>query len=205
MSLPLNSGTFPLSPDPTPYPTPTPHLAGGLRCRETRGAQSRPWSLSPPSIQKHGAEQGSGPHPRPAWLPSAPRPLRGPPGFPPDVSPTPVGLFGATRACGCGVPGGGLVDRGGYAIRRVQPLCTLISLTLVIVVSLQIFSVLNSDDASAPALETQPQGDEEGESPQGAGWGAMGLGAGHGPVLRLTWDRLGLPFSSFICEASCPC
>nr|XP_030708794.1 SPARC-related modular calcium-binding protein 2 isoform X3 [Globicephala melas] len=28
-------------------------------------------------------------------------------------------------------------------------------------VSLQIFSVLNSDDASAPALETQPQGDEE--------------------------------------------
>uniref|UniRef100_H2QU20 SPARC related modular calcium binding 2 n=1 Tax=Pan troglodytes TaxID=9598 RepID=H2QU20_PANTR len=28
-------------------------------------------------------------------------------------------------------------------------------------VSLQIFSVLNSDDAAAPALETQPQGDEE--------------------------------------------
>ncbi|XP_020827730.1 SPARC-related modular calcium-binding protein 2 isoform X1 [Phascolarctos cinereus] len=28
-------------------------------------------------------------------------------------------------------------------------------------VSLQIFSILNSDDASAPALETQPQGDEE--------------------------------------------
>jgi len=31
---------------------------------------------------------------------------------------------------------------------------------------LQIFSILNSDDASAPALETQPQGDEEGEHQQ---------------------------------------
>uniref|UniRef100_A0A8C0LAB0 SPARC related modular calcium binding 2 n=1 Tax=Canis lupus dingo TaxID=286419 RepID=A0A8C0LAB0_CANLU len=42
-----------------------------------------------------------------------------------------------------------------------HPVCTLTELTLIIVVSLQIFSVLNSDDASAPALETQPQGDEE--------------------------------------------
>ena len=98
-----------------------------------------------------------------------------------------------------------LVDRGVYAIRRVQPLCTLTSLTLIIVVSLQIFSVLNSDDASAPALETQPQGDEEGECPQGAGWGSAGLGVDHGLVLRLAWDGLGLPFSSFIWEASCPC
>ncbi|CAH7305451.1 Smoc2 [Phodopus roborovskii] len=31
-------------------------------------------------------------------------------------------------------------------------------------VSLQIFSILNSDDAAAPALETQPQGDEEASS-----------------------------------------
>lgn len=44
-----------------------------------------------------------------------------------------------------------------------HPVYALTELTLIIVVSLQIFSVLNSDDASAPALETQPQGDEEGE------------------------------------------
>ena len=41
----------------------------------------------------------------------------------------------------------------------------------MIVVSLQMFSVLNSDDASAPALDTQPQGDEEGELGVGAGGG----------------------------------
>lgn len=56
-------------------------------------------------------------------------------------------------------------------------------LTLIIVVSLQIFSVLNSD-ASAPALETQPQGDEEGEL-RGTGVcgeqskGGPGPGRGH--------------------------
>lgn len=54
------------------------------------------------------------------------------------------------------------------------PARTLTSLTLIIVVSLQIFSVLNSDDAAAPALETQPQGDEEGEP--GAGIAQFGLG-----------------------------
>lgn len=100
--------------------------------------------------------------------------------------------------------GCGLVDRGVYAIRRVQPLCTLTSLTLIIVVSLQIFSVLNSDDASAPALETQPQGDEEGECPRGAGWGAAGLGALHGLVLRLAWDGLGLPFPALFARPRVP-
>lgn len=59
-----------------------------------------------------------------------------------------------------------------------QPACTLTSLTLIIVVSLQIFSVLNSDDASAPALDTQPQGDEEGELH--SGWGVVGGRAGLG-------------------------
>lgn len=66
-----------------------------------------------------------------------------------------------------------------------HPVCTLTELTLIIVVSLQIFSVLNSDDASAPALETQPQGDEEGEprigrSLAGGGWWTCTRG-GHGP------------------------
>ena len=164
-------------------------------------ARSRPWSLFLPSIQKHRAEQGAGPTPGPrcCLLPLArsggsqgPRPRPPPRG----------GVWRLARlwVCvhGCRAAGCGLVDCGVYAIRRVQPLCTLTSLTLIIVVSLQIFSVLNSDDASAPALETQPQGDEEGECPQGAGWGAAGLGADHGLVLRLARDGLGLPFSSFI-------
>lgn len=140
---------------------------------------------------------GGRPHPRPPLLPPAPRPLRGLPRPPP-----PRGCLAPRASVGLHlwVPHAGLwlVDRGVYAIRRVQPLCTLTSLTLIIVVSLQIFSVLNSDDASAPALETQPQGDEEGECPQGAGWGSAGLGVDHGLVLRLAWDGLGLPFSSFI-------
>lgn len=66
---------------------------------------------------------------------------------------------------------------------RFHPVCALTELTLIIVVSLQIFSVLNSDDATAPALETQPQGDEEGE-PRGkqglAGGGRRGAWGGHG-------------------------
>lgn len=199
MSLPLNSGTFPLSPDPTPYPTPTPHLAGGLAL------------ISVPALHSETrGRAGVRPPPQARVAAVRPSPAQGAPRVPARCLPHPRGVVWCHArlwVCvhGCGVPGGGLVGHGGYAIRRVQPLCTLISLTLVIVVSLQIFSVLNSDDASAPALETQPQGDEEGECPQGAGWGAVGLGVDHGPVLRLTWDRLGLPFSSFICEASCPC
>lgn len=85
---------------------------------------------------------------------------------------------------------------GVYASLRVHPVCTLTSLTLIIVVSLQIFSVLNSDDASAPALETQPQGDEEGE----CRWGVV-LGVGRGPGGAATssckdcaQDGLGWPF-----------
>ena len=86
-----------------------------------------------------------------------------------------------------------------YAILRVHPVCTLTSLTLIIVVSLQIFSVLNSDDASAPALETQPQGDEEGE----CRWGVV-LGVGRGPggaAMSSCGDcsgRAGLAFPTFM-------
>ena len=188
-------------------PPPPPWRRPG--CWETRGAPSRPWSLAQPSIQKPRAEQGSGPAPQ---IPHCCRPplahSGGSQGSHP-MSPPPRGVVWR-HAClffcvyGCCVLGCGLVDRGVYAIRRVQPLCTLTSLTLIIVVSLQIFSVLNSDDASAPALETQPQGDEEGECPRGAGWGAAGLGARHGLVLRLAWDGLGLSFPALFSRPRVP-
>lgn len=74
-----------------------------------------------------------------------------------------------------------------------HPVCTLTELTLIIVVSLQIFSVLNSDDATAPALETQPQGDEEGEPriQQGLAGGGrwMPTGEGGGNALAQSWAR----------------
>uniref|UniRef100_A0A8D2IWE9 SPARC related modular calcium binding 2 n=1 Tax=Varanus komodoensis TaxID=61221 RepID=A0A8D2IWE9_VARKO len=55
-----------------------------------------------------------------------------------------------TGYCWCVTPNGRPIS--GTAVAHKTPRCP---------VSLQIFSILNSDDASAPALETQPQGDEE--------------------------------------------
>lgn len=56
-----------------------------------------------------------------------------------------------------------VTGQGYVQILYLTHVCVLTSLTLITVVSLQFFSILNSDDASAPALETQPQGDEEGK------------------------------------------
>ena len=93
------------------------------------------------------------------------------------------GLGGVRDPPGCGW-GSGVRGPG------AQPLRTLTSLTLIIVVSLQIFSVLNSDDASAPALETQPQGDEEGES-AGSRVGFRGPGGGSRPCAQTRLGRAG--------------
>lgn len=73
---------------------------------------------------------------------------------------------------------------GWFASPGLQPGCTLTYLTLIIVVSLQIFSVLNSDDAAAPALETQPQGDEEGEPMMGNRVGSSQRQSGAGKLYQ---------------------
>lgn len=52
---------------------------------------------------------------------------------------------------------------------------------------MQIFSVLNSDDAAAPALETQPQGDEEGEQGTGNRVGSREGQSGPGGAVR-AWE-----------------
>uniref|UniRef100_A0A8C9F676 SPARC related modular calcium binding 2 n=1 Tax=Pavo cristatus TaxID=9049 RepID=A0A8C9F676_PAVCR len=61
-----------------------------------------------------------------------------------------------TGYCWCVTPNGRPIS--GTAVAHKTPRCP------GKVFSLQIFSILNSDDASAPALETQPQGDEEASS-----------------------------------------
>lgn len=154
MRRPQGSGSTARAPAPVPSPLTTGGFSGWVFTQG--GVPAGPVHLSSPSCG-------------PPWL--RPRLTRGledcaggldaraacPQLSPPRGSARPGGWSGSLRAvCGPGA----------------SPARTLTELTLVIVVSLQMFSVLNSDDASAPALDTQPQGDEEGE-PRGSGGGLL--------------------------------